>query len=563
VLQHLQHHYLSLGAVAMLALSACAADAVDAEGEPPPLFGPDHIVAVEIELAADDWESLRTQTRSWIEIYDSCLAEPFASPFSYVPATVTIDGARFEQVGVRKRGFLGSLSTDKPSLRIALDEYVAGQALPGATDLLLNNAVQDPSYVRQCLAYRTFAAAGLPAPRCNFARVRVNGDDLGLYVNVEPVDDDFVARHFEASGGNLYEGTYSDFRAGWLATFELETDGAAGDRRDLDAVALALERPDGELLDAVAAVVDVDRFLTFWAAEVLVGQRDGFTGNANNFFAYHDPAGDRFHFIPWGADGTFLPGPDPLGSGAVSVTAGSALPWRLYQLPVGRDRYVARLRALLDEVWDEQALEAEIDRMQALIEPVVDPGGDGGLAANLAEVRGFVRGRRAAILGELDAGPPEWDTPLPEPPCFEVIGEVSGTLQTSWGTAGGDALASGDGTVAATVDGVPLDVVAVGSTAGLDPADPARAQLLVVATLADGSAALVVLQLDPARLVPGTSLSIDWLSAEAIVYRYDPTTGTLAVLGLMPGGTIDLVEVATDDGATVRASFHGRVVLPP
>ena len=41
-----------------------------------------------------------------------------------------------------------------------------------------------------------FEKAGLPAPRCNFARVSMNGEDLGIYVHVEPVKKAFLRDNF-------------------------------------------------------------------------------------------------------------------------------------------------------------------------------------------------------------------------------------------------------------------------------------------------------------------------------------------------------------------------------
>ena len=172
-------------------------------------------------MAPADWDALRVQTRSITEMIEGdCLAQPFPSPFTKFAATVTIDGTRLDQVGIKKKGLLGSLNTEKPSLKLDFDEYVAGQRYLGLEKLTLNNANQDPAYVRQCLAYAMFRKAGLVASRCNFARVRVNGADLGVYVNVESVDHEFTRRNFANGDGNLYEGTLSDFRPGWTGTFD-------------------------------------------------------------------------------------------------------------------------------------------------------------------------------------------------------------------------------------------------------------------------------------------------------------------------------------------------------
>ena len=131
---------------------------------------------------------------------------------------------------VRKKGFIGSLSTARPSLKLDLGEFEEDWAFEGARRLTLNNAVSDPAVVRQCLTYSAFADAGLPAPRCGFARVTVNGVDLGLYVNLEPVKEPFLERHWGDSSGNLYEGTLSDFTPSMSGTLEAKTNEDETDR---------------------------------------------------------------------------------------------------------------------------------------------------------------------------------------------------------------------------------------------------------------------------------------------------------------------------------------------
>ena len=81
------------------------------------LFDPTAIIDVEIVMDAGDWDDVRNQTRDLTKIFGpGCRAEPFFSPFTYFPATLIVDGEEIESVGVRKKGFLGSLDTKKPSL---------------------------------------------------------------------------------------------------------------------------------------------------------------------------------------------------------------------------------------------------------------------------------------------------------------------------------------------------------------------------------------------------------------------------------------------------------------
>ena len=210
-------------------------------------FELDRILDITIEIDVEDWDTLRHQTRTladvFAEIEEFGLSRPFASIYTWFSATVSVDGETHTDVGVRKKGFVGSQSSTKPSLKLRFDKYVDDQSLPdGMNRMTLNNSVQDPSMLNTCLSYRVFAAAGNPAPRCNFATVSVNGTDLGLYVHVEEFKAPFLSHHFGSAEGNLYEGTVSDFTPEFRGTFEKKTNEDADDWSDIDAVVAALAR---------------------------------------------------------------------------------------------------------------------------------------------------------------------------------------------------------------------------------------------------------------------------------------------------------------------------------
>jgi hypothetical protein len=85
------------------------------------LFPRDRLLQVDLTVAPADWERLRHEGRTLNEIYSGCFKPAFT--YTTVPAGLVVDGQSFEQVGIRNRGLIGSISTLKPSLRIDMDEY--------------------------------------------------------------------------------------------------------------------------------------------------------------------------------------------------------------------------------------------------------------------------------------------------------------------------------------------------------------------------------------------------------------------------------------------------------
>ena len=415
------------------------ADASDA------YFAMDRVLEVSIEIAEEDWDTLRNQTRTFddlmAEIEEYNLSRPFADIYSWFSATVTIDGETHTEVGVRKKGFLGSQSDTKPSLKLRYDKYVDGQSLGGVMErMTLNNSVQDPSMINTCLSFQVFAAAGLPSPRCNFAAVTVNGKELGLYIHLEEIKEPFLSRYFDSAEGNLYEGTVSDFTPQYRGTFEKKTNEDEDDWSDVDAVVAALQDPSDAGLEALDGLVDLDRFLSFWATEVLLGHWDGYAGDRNNYHFYREPDG-KFVFIPWGVDDIFHLKDDPnpfdnISNPPPSVLALTAIPNRLYNIPEWRAKYAERLKEILDTAWDADALLASVDAIAAIVQENALPDDRAAAAEDTERVRKFILKRKGEILADLTPEPPDW----PEPyvgAAAGPVGDFSGVevhFETTWGT---------------------------------------------------------------------------------------------------------------------------------
>ena len=171
------------------------------------MFAADHVIQVEITMAPEDWQALRISHRETGEDFSQVVVKPY----EYYPADVVIDGYRLQSVGIRKKGFFGSAISTRPSLKLKLDEYVEDQSYSGLDMLTFNNNNQDATQAQTYLVYRFMNEAGAKSPRSNFARIIVNGENLGVYSHVESVRKPMIKRLFGKSKGDLWEGYAGDF----------------------------------------------------------------------------------------------------------------------------------------------------------------------------------------------------------------------------------------------------------------------------------------------------------------------------------------------------------------
>ncbi|MCH2184870.1 CotH kinase family protein, partial [Myxococcota bacterium] len=264
-------------------------------------FDPNRLIEVDITMDPADFELLRREQRTLMEIFGGqCGAAPAPNPYNFYEADVTIDGTTLLSVGVRKKGFLGSVSRVKPSLKIDFFEFGGESSVYGLDRMTLNNLQQDPSLLDQCLGYGLHRQAGLAAPRCNFSHVRVNGVSYGIYAHVESIKTPFLRANFGDSTGKLYEGSTADFRPNWIGVIEKKNN---EDSADLEAIMAALEiQDDTAALAALGAVIDLDQFIRAWAMAGLIGDWDSYFGNANNWWMYENKVSQLYEFIPWSMD---------------------------------------------------------------------------------------------------------------------------------------------------------------------------------------------------------------------------------------------------------------------
>lgn len=290
----------------------------------------------------------------------------------YVAATVTIGTNEYLKAGVRLKGMGAFLPLDqKPSFAVKVNEYAPGERFLGCSKVMLNNSLQDASFVSEVLANQLFRDAGLIAPRAGFARVRFNDHDLGIYTLVEAVNEPFLRREFGDGTGNLYEGVAQDIDAG------LDQDnGALNNQADLKALAAAARIEDSkQRFKALEQQLDLRRFARFVAMEMLVWHWDGYTRQRSNYRIYHDPMSQKMVFIPHGMDQTFR---EP--KGVIWPPTNSLLVRALLETPEGKEMYLREVKSLTTNLFQAAKLSAAIDQLAATLRPEVRKLGTDALA---------------------------------------------------------------------------------------------------------------------------------------------------------------------------------------
>ncbi len=330
----------------------------------------------------------------------------------YVPATLREGPLVLANVMVRLKGGAGSFRSldEKPGLTLKLDESPA--TFHGLKKFHLNNCVQDDTYLSEWSCSEIFRRAGVPAARVAHAVVELNGRRLGLYIILESVDHDFLSRYFKSSHGNVYSlGPNADINQ------ELERIGGHEETvgRDLKALAAAAAESDRERLpNRLAQVLDVPRFLSFMAVEVMLDDWDGYTANIKNYFVYHDLDTGRMIFMPHDMD-QMLRDPD---APIIPREPHGLVARAILRSPQTRLCYRARFEEVFTNIFESTALNQRIDQQVTRLLPALrqyDPGLAGRFANNAQNLKNRINRRAKALAMQLR---------MPDPGRIDFVNNV-------------------------------------------------------------------------------------------------------------------------------------------
>ncbi len=150
---------------------------------------------------------------NWDEFIDNATSE------EYYTVSMVIDGEAYKNIAIRGKGntslsTVSSLGSERYSFKVEFDHYDNSITYHGLDKLSLNNLIQDSTMMKDYLTYTMMAEFGAAAPLCSFAYLTVNGEDWGLYLAVEGVEDSFLERNYGSDYGELYKPDSMSFGGG-------------------------------------------------------------------------------------------------------------------------------------------------------------------------------------------------------------------------------------------------------------------------------------------------------------------------------------------------------------
>ena len=210
-----------------------AATSIKTSGYEDTLFDDSYVHSIDIEIG--DWDGfIQTATNE-----------------EYTAVNVTIDGETIKNVGLRAKGntslsTVSQLDSERYSLKLEFDAYQDNITYHGLDKLCLNNLIQDYSMMKDYITYKLMNEFGAVSPLVSYVFVMVNGEDWGLFLAVEAVEDSFLERNYGSNYGDLYKPDTLSMGGG-------RGNGGGFDMRDVDFDKLGMSNPfenkDGNISD--------------------------------------------------------------------------------------------------------------------------------------------------------------------------------------------------------------------------------------------------------------------------------------------------------------------------
>ena len=338
--------------------------------------------------------------------YHSYLVDAwYYNPDERIPAKLTLNGIVYDSVGVRYKGnSTFCLPNDNGNVKVPynidIDYFIEEQTLLGYKKLKLANAWMDPTFMKDIIAsniYRKY----LPSGESNLIKLYVQGDYVGLYVNVESVNKQFLKKHYDEKKGPLFKCDNIDrfcdtanapsamppnlYYMGDDTTLYYNSYDMKSDYGWMELVEFIKTIETN--FNNIDSILNVDRTLWAFAVNQVLLNLDCYnTYYVHNYYLYQTKDG-LFQMIPWDLDnsfvgailGSFWPWSAAYEYDPFFTVSPNSQPWEVRPLldkllsnPFYRDIYTAHLRTIVNESLDTSFIRSEINDLQQIAYSAAD-----------------------------------------------------------------------------------------------------------------------------------------------------------------------------------------------
>lgn len=367
---------------------------------------------------SDDGRRLITGGKNYAGLYDSAAIRTLYLTFKQpdywsimqsnystktdLAATLVVDGRTYENVGVRFKGETSYREvyrySKKLSFNISMRYIPDNPKLMGYRTLNLNNAFQDPSFLRE-VYYLYQIRKHIPAAKANFVQLYINGESWGLYPNIQQLNKDFLVEwFFSDDGGNWRaEGISSggmplpgggggwgngksalnylgDNIALYQANYTLKSSDIDDHWERLTAACKVLNTTPADLMTReIPKYFDVDRVLWFLACEIAFADDDSYVWKGQqDYYVYYEPETERITPIEFDGNSVMKMNNVNWSPFMNENKVNYPLLNKLLAVPQYRQRYLAHLRTIIDELFDIPSTNRIIDNYRSQIDALVE-----------------------------------------------------------------------------------------------------------------------------------------------------------------------------------------------
>ncbi len=302
-----------------------------------------------------------------------------------IAASMSFDGVPIAaQVGVRFKGnssYQAIGAAEKKSFSITMDFVDTTQNLMGYGTLNLNNCHQDPSFMHEYL-YEKMIRNYVPSVKVAYVRLFINGQDWGLYPNVQQINRKMMSEWYYTTNGILWRAgkpTGSFIYAAlndigttippYQGSYDLKSSMQPDPWAKLVTICNQLnDTPIADLHTSLAAYLNIDETLWFLASEVAFADDDSYVKK-----------GDSDYYIYWDDETGRINLQEHDGNTAIVYTSSMSafyhaddvnfpLMNRLLANTDLRQRYLAHLRTIIAEKMPATVIGELVNQTNLLIE---------------------------------------------------------------------------------------------------------------------------------------------------------------------------------------------------